>query len=84
MERKKTINLGQGPVAVTEVGYRPAGEYWNEYLADDGSVIRIKLVVQEVLRLDDQYDEQGNPMYLVKSANVMNVSATDDMRREPM
>jgi hypothetical protein len=83
VERKKRIDLGNGPIDVTEVGYRTSGEYWNEYLADDGSVLRIKLVATEVLRLDGQHDEQGNPQYLVKSTNVMNVSATEEMRKGP-
>jgi len=85
VERKKRIKLPdvEQPVEVVEVGFRPAGEYWNEYLADDGSVIRVKLVVQEILRVVDQYDQQGDPNYLVKSVNVMNVSASDDVRRSP-
>jgi hypothetical protein len=68
---------------VTEVGFRSSGEHWNEYLADDGTVIRIKLVVTEVLRVDGAYDDEGNPGYLVKSTNVTNISAPDDLRRKP-
>ena len=84
MERKRRIEMpGQGMVDVTEVGFRASGEHWNEYLADDGSVIRVKLVVTEILRVDDQYDSEGNPGYVVKSANVTNVSAPDELRKEP-
>jgi hypothetical protein len=72
-----------GLVDALEVGYRPQGEYWNEYLADDGSVIRLKLVVTEILRLENQFDPQGNPVYLVNSSNLMAVSAPDNLRRDP-
>ena len=84
MERKKRVTLPgvDDPVEVVELGFRTSGEYWNEYLADDGSVIRVKLVLQEVLRLVDQYDEQGDPLYLVKSTNVMHVSASENLRRD--
>ena len=76
MERKRKIDLGDGnKVDVTVLGFRSLGENWNEYLADDGTVIRIKLVVQEVFRVDGQVDEQGQPVYLIKSQNVTNVSA---------
>ena len=83
MPGKRRITLPDG----TEVGgtimtFRSSGEYWNEYLVDDGSVIRIKLVATEILRLDDQYDPQGNPIYLVQSQNVMAVQAPDSLRRE--
>jgi hypothetical protein len=82
VERKKTVNFGQGPVQVTEVGFRTSGEYWNEYLADDGTVIRIKVVVTDIMRLDGQYDAEGNPAYVVKSANVTSISAPEDLRRQ--
>ncbi len=84
VERKKKLDLpGMGEVEVTEIGFHASGEHWNEYLADDGSVIRIKLVATEVLRVDGQYDAEGNPAYFVKSTNVTNVSAPEDLRRKP-
>lgn len=81
VERKKTITVpGLGQTEVTEVGFRASGEHWNEYLVDDGTVLRVKLVATEVLRIDGQFDEEGNPAYIVKSTNVMNVSASDEKR----
>lgn len=82
MERKKKIQGPAGDIEATEVGFRTSGENWNEYLADDGSVIRIKLVVTEILRIDGQYDQDGNPAYLIKSSNVTAVSAPDELRRQ--
>ncbi len=83
MERKKRVTLpGLGEVDVTVVGYRSGGENWNEYLADDGTVIRIKLVVTEVVRVDGQYDPEGNPVYLVRSTNVTSISAPEELRRQ--
>jgi hypothetical protein len=82
VERKRRVQVGPDVwVDATEVGFRAAGENWNEYLADDGSVIRVKLVVTEILRVDDQYDQDGNPAYLVRSTNVTSVSAPDDLRK---
>ena len=67
-----------------EVGFRStSGEYWNEYLLDDGTVIRVKVVVIGVVRLDDAYDPEGQPLYAVKSNNIVVVSAAEDLiRRE--
>lgn len=61
--------------------FRSGGEHWNEYLVDDGSVIKIKLVATEVLRLDGEFDANGSPVYLVQSANVMAVDAPENLRR---
>ena len=81
VERKKIVDFGQGPKEVTEVGFRTGAEHWNEYLIDDGTVVRIKLVATEVLRVDGEYDPQGNPVYIVASTNVTAVSAPQEKRR---
>jgi hypothetical protein len=83
VERKRQVNVpGLGQAEGTEVGFRTSGENWNEYLLDDGTVLRLKLVVTEVVRVDSHHDPDGNPVYLVKSQNVMGVSAPDDLRRQ--
>ena len=48
---------------------------------DDGSIIKIKLVATEVVRLDDKFDQAGNPIYLVQSTNVMAVDAPEHLRQ---
>ena len=84
MEQRRRITLPDGrTVDAIALGFQAGGEHWNEYLADDQSVIRIKLVVSDVFRLEDQYDPEGNPMYLVKSTNIMSVSAPEKLRRPP-
>ena len=83
VERKRKIMTPQGEMDATEVGYRSSGEYWNEYLADDGSVIRMKLVVTAITRVDGMYDALGNPVYQVASSNIMSVSAPEELRKQP-
>ena len=68
--RREKVPFGNQMVDATPLRFRSAGENWNEYLVDDGSVIRIKLVATDILRVDGQYDQQGNPIYVVKSSNV--------------
>lgn len=84
MERKRKIPAGPNGEMLdgTEVGFRSDGEYWNEYLLDDGSVIRFKAVVAQVTRIDGLYDDEGEPMYAVKSNNIMTVSAPENLRRD--
>lgn len=83
MERKKRLKLPNGSeVDATVLSFQAGGEHWNEYLVDDGTVIRVKLVATEILRLDGQYDAQDNPVYLVQSTNVMAVSSPDKLKRK--
>ena len=62
------------------IGFRSSGEHFNEYLLDDGSVLRIKLVLTDVWKVKGAYDSLRNPVYLVEHAEVMAVDAPDDLR----
>lgn len=82
-ERKKKIPDGNGgEIETTVMPFQAGGEHWNEYLVDDGTVVKIKLVVTEVLRVDDQYDPNGEPIYLIQSQNVVNLSAPESLKRK--
>ena len=65
------------------IGFRAAGEHWNEYLLDDGTVFRIKLVVTEIARVKDRYDEKGDPVYAASHTQVTAVDAPERLRRPP-
>lgn len=82
MERKRKIRMPDGrEVDAIELGFQTTGEYWNEYLVEDGTVIRLKPVAVQIVRVEGEYDEQHNPMYLVQTTNVMFVSAPDKLKR---
>jgi hypothetical protein len=65
------------------VGFRAAGEHWNEYLLDDGTLFKIKLVVTEIARIKDRYDANGDPIYAATHTQVTAVDAPDSLR-EPV
>jgi hypothetical protein len=82
MSRTRRINLPDGSEAeATVMTFQTHGEHWNEYLVDDGSLLRLKPVVTEILRVEGQYDPAGNPAYVVQSTNVVAVDAPDELRR---
>jgi hypothetical protein len=82
MERKRTIQLGNESVEAIEMPYQVGGEHWNEYVLNDGSVIRIKWVVTEMLKVSGKFDNEGNPLYIVRSKNVVSVSASDRAKKQ--
>lgn len=63
------------------MSFQTGGEHWNEYLVDDGTVVRVKLVVTEIIRLDGEYNAQGEPLYTVESTNVSAISAPEELRQ---
>lgn len=68
-------------VDALEVAVEEAAERWTDLKLADGTEIRIKTVVLGVLRLEGQYDPDGNPMYQVKANQIMTVSAPDHLRK---
>ena len=61
-----------------------ATERFSEIRLKDGTLLRIKPVVTEALRLENSWDNDGNPMYIVRSANVVVVDDFDDsLKRKP-
>ena len=40
---------------------------------DDGSVLRLKIDVVDAVRIPDAWDADGNPLYTLRSGNIMAV-----------
>ena len=83
MERKTKVpdpRTGE-PVDATEIGHRSSGEHWNEHLLDDGTVVRVKLIVTNVYRLDARYNDKGEPVYLIESNNVVSISVPQELKQ---
>lgn len=82
MAERIKINYGGEDVEATPLEINQAQEHWNHYLLDDGSVVKIKLVATKVLKIENRFDDEGNPVYLVKSTNIMNVSSPDQLKNK--
>jgi hypothetical protein len=81
--RKKRVSLPDGQVIEgTIMPFQTGGEHWNEYLVEDGTVVRVKLVVKEIVRLDGEYDSRGDPIYTIESTSVSSISPPMDLWRD--
>ena len=56
MVNKIKINFGGEEVEAWPIDINQTSEYWNQYLLDDGTVIKMKLVATKALRVDNKYD----------------------------
>jgi hypothetical protein len=81
MERRRKVQLGDRTLDAIEMPVSGATEHWNEYLLHDGSVIKLKTVVTEILKVDGEFDAEGNPQYLLKSTQIVALSPSDRARR---
>ena len=46
-------------------------EDFNEYQLTDGKVLRIKMVVTRIIKLEEEKTPDGHPIYLIQSQNVV-------------
>lgn len=61
---------------------RSAKEEWNSYTLDDGSVIQVKFVLTEALRIEGQFDANGDPMYVLQGSSIVKVTPAPDLRKK--
>ena len=76
------VNIGGEQVDGEEMDFQSINEMWNEYACDDGSVVRIKVVVSKVTRLVGKFNLVGEPVYLIGSSNVVSVTPAPGLSRK--
>ena len=64
-----------------QVEINQSSEHWNQYLLEDGSVLKLKSVATKIVRLKDQYDPIGNPVYFLQSNNVVTVDSPEELKK---
>jgi hypothetical protein len=71
--------MGEG----VEVQVDESTERWSEFTLQDGTVMRVKVTVTSAVRVKDQYDAVGNPLYMVNFAPVTTlVSVPEALRKK--
>ena len=67
MERKTSIRVAGVVKPATEVtDFEIEKEPWAPYRLPDGTQVRAKVVITNILRLDGDLDENGDPNYYVR------------------
>ena len=81
-QRKVRVTLPGGVIKEgIEIGVIDSNERWNEVVLADGTTLRIKLALTQVIRIPDEWDPEGNPIYITKTTNLMVVNAPDSLRK---
>lgn len=82
IRRKMSLSPGGPAVDAELIDVQNSQESWSQYLLGDGTTLKLKVVVTEVWRVEDAYDSDGNPQYVVKSGNILVVNAPDEVRKK--
>lgn len=69
-------------VEATPMTVSSTSEQWNHYLLEDGSSVKVRLVLTKVLRLENEYDVEKNPVYVLQSTNVVAVESPEHLKKK--
>ncbi len=84
MEKLK-VRLPNGrEIGAMDVDFETLKEDWNEYRLEDGTVLKFKTVVSSIIRTEDYDPMTGDPVYHVRSTNILRVKVTPEMKRLPV
>jgi hypothetical protein len=83
-ERPTKATLPGGSVVdAVEIPIEESLERWSELKLEDGSILRVKMAVVSVSRVQGMWDPQGNPFYMVNMSPVMAVvEAPEHLRKK--
>jgi hypothetical protein len=78
------IRIGQKDLLeAVEVDFTEEKEYWNVYQLEDGTTLKVKLVLRGVKRLK-KHNPDGTPIYLINSQNIIRaVNIPADLKIKP-
>jgi hypothetical protein len=61
-----------------EMDVDESSERWSEFTLPDKTVLRAKVTIISVTRLEGEYDPEGNPLYVMKAAPTMAIGSVPD------
>jgi hypothetical protein len=81
---KKPISFQGRTVQAQQVDFESkTPEAWNNYQLEDGSTIKVKLIMLNVIRLLDEYGPTGEPVYQFQAQQIVSVTSPDELMRKP-
>ncbi len=78
---RKQYNFNGQQVWGEEVEFETEREGWNVYILRDGTKLKMKSIVSQVVRLEMHNPANGDPLYLVQASNVLNTDSPDNLKK---
>lgn len=80
MGRQTKVNFQGRLVDGEEMDFK-SKEEWIVIEVSDGAILRLKPVPVSIVKVFDQYDPLGNPVYVVNASNIMSVSVPEELKK---
>jgi len=82
MGERIKVNYGGEERDAISINVNSSNEPWNNYLLEDGSLLKVKVVLTKVARVEGEYDKEGNPVYTFQFSNVSSVEVPKELKEK--
>jgi len=82
MSNRRRVNFQGVMRDATIVDFEADKESFSTYILHDGTTLKLKAVLTEVLRIEGLYQPNGDPVYGVQATQVVSVIAPEALRRK--
>lgn len=69
---------------IEKVRYQPdhenGGEQWSQYVLEDGTILRVRIVVSSVYRTKGQFAANGDPVYQVNMSHILAIEVPEKLK----
>lgn len=79
--QKTKVNSPMGPVDATELDFEIKSEPWTTIELEDGSVIRLRVSIDKIFRLEHYDQMTGEPAYMVKNGITIRCSVNPKLKK---
>jgi hypothetical protein len=80
---KRKLNIGGNEFMAEEIDFEsPDGERWTKYVLHDGTEMKVKAVVAEILRVEGHYAPNGDPMYTVNASIIVSTNSPEQLKKK--
>lgn len=82
MSRRITIPFEGQMVAAEQLSFEPDTEPWTIYKLEDGTVLRIRMILANAARLVDRYKPDGEPIYVLGLGSIPVLDVPAELRQQ--
>jgi hypothetical protein len=82
LPQKRIVDYQGRKVEGVVVEFDPVPEPWTPYELKDGSRLKLKLSLLEVVRLNNEFGPNGEPVYSFTAQNIINVDPAENLKRK--
>ena len=76
---KKARRKSGGPVPVS---ITKSEENWSSYKLSDGTTVRVRPIIVEIVRQKNKYDDKGNPFYTITGGMIHQLKTPSKLRKK--